>query len=83
MTEPIRVQCDGQDDNVAFLGELRVGASYQCTCNCRLYGGYRALGATGIALTTYQDISSTDVPYINCGGSIFLHGLQSGVEFMY
>ena len=71
------------DNNVAFLGELRVGASYQCTCNCRLYSGYRVFGASGIALATYQDISNTDTPYINCSGSIFLHGLQTGIEFIY
>jgi hypothetical protein len=76
-----------EDENIAFLGELRVGASYQCTCNCRVYGGYRALGVTGVALTTNQLNAPYMTPlqsgYIDCSGSLFLHGLQSGVEFMY
>jgi hypothetical protein len=72
-----------EDDNIAFLGELRLGASYQCTCNCRVYGGYRALGVTGVALNYNQYASPTDQPYINCDGSLFLHGIQTGVEFMY
>ena len=69
------------DDCVAFLGELRAGASYQCTCNCRVYAGYRAMGATGIALAVDQ--SSSWYAAADTGGSIFLHGLQSGIEFSY
>jgi hypothetical protein len=72
-----------EEDNIAFLGEMRAGVSYQCTCHCRLYGGYRALGVTGVALATSQDIASTDMPYVDCNGSYFLHGVQSGIEFMY
>jgi hypothetical protein len=72
-----------EDENVSFVGELRLGASYQCTCNCRVYGGYRAFGVTGVAVNYNQDPSPTDMPYINCDGSLFLHGVQSGVEFMY
>jgi hypothetical protein len=75
------------DSNIAFLGELRLGASYQCTCNCRVYGGYRALGVTGVALTLNQLSAPYMTPvqsnYIDCSGSLFLHGLQTGVEFMY
>ncbi|TWU30098.1 hypothetical protein [Bythopirellula polymerisocia] len=74
-------------DEVAFLGELRLGASYQCSCNCRFYAGYRALGVTGVALTANQVpgafTSLGQIGYINCNGSLFLHGLQSGFEFCY
>jgi hypothetical protein len=72
-----------EDDNYSFMGELRLGASYQCTCHCRLYGGYRAFGVTGVAVNYNQYTSTTDMPTINCDGSLFLHGVQSGVEFMY
>jgi hypothetical protein len=72
-----------EDDNYSFLGELRLGASYQCTCHCRLYGGYRAFGVTGVAVNYNQYAATTDMPVINCDGSLFLHGLQTGVEFMY
>jgi len=79
---------NADDENIAFVGELRLGASYQCSCHCRLYGGYRALGVSGVALSTSQLAQSPYITpgqsgYVDCSGSIFLHGLQSGVEFMY
>jgi hypothetical protein len=74
--------------DVAMLGELRVGASYQATCKCRLYGGWRAIGITGIALATDQTpnafIGSSQMSqYVNSNGSMILHGLQTGVEWNY
>jgi len=73
--------------DVAFLGELRAGGSYQYSCNWRLYGGWRALAASGVALTTGQIpnsfITPAQVGYINSSGSLFLHGLQAGVECTY
>jgi hypothetical protein len=74
--------------DVAMLGELRLGASYQATCKCRLYGGWRAIGLTGIALATDQTPvaflgSSQMSQYVNSNGSMILHGLQAGVEFNY
>jgi hypothetical protein len=84
--EPFNIMAE--DENIAFAGELRLGASYQCTCNCRLYGGYRAMGVSGVALSTGQLTNSPYITpaqssYIDCSGSIFLHGLQTGVEFCY
>jgi len=74
--------------DVAMLGELRVGASYQYSCRCRLYGGWRAIGVTGIALATDQTpnafLSSAQMAnYVNSNGSMILHGLQAGVEWNY
>jgi hypothetical protein len=74
--------------DVAMLGEVRLGASYQCTCHCRLYGGWRALGITGIALATDQTpnsflSASQMAQYVNSNGSMILHGLQTGVEWNY
>ena len=64
---------DSDTDQVAFLGELRLGASYQCTCNCRVYAGYRALGVTGVALTANQIPNSftsiSQIGCIDCNGS--------------
>ncbi len=74
-------------DDVAFLGELRVGGSYQYSQNWRLYGGWRALAVSGVALTTSQIptafITPGQVGNINSNGSLFLHGLQAGVEYTY
>jgi hypothetical protein len=74
-------------DNVAFLGELRVGGSYDITCNCRLVAAYRALGLTGVATPQGQFLNDPNsyesVAYINSCQSIIIHGLQTGVECRY
>jgi hypothetical protein len=74
--------------DVAMIGELRLGASYQCTCHCRLFAGYRAIGVTGIALATDQTpnqfLDATQMAnYVNSNGSMILHGVQTGVEWNY
>jgi hypothetical protein len=74
--------------DVAMLGELRLGASYQATCRCRLYGGWRVIGISGLALATDQTpnafVSSAQMSnYVNSNGSMILHGLQTGVEWNY
>ena len=78
---------ENEKDDVSILGELRLGASYQCSCNCRVYGGWRVLGATGVALSTDQIPSSFNSPaqtaWIHSNGSILVHGLQAGVEYNY
>ncbi|QDT01442.1 BBP7 family outer membrane beta-barrel protein [Adhaeretor mobilis] len=74
-------------DDISFVGEIRAGLSYQCTCHTRLYGGWRALGVTGVALATEQVpgayIDAAQANYVNTNGSILLHGLQAGLEFNY
>ncbi len=76
-----------EDDQIAVLGELRTGVSYQYSCHWRLFGGYRLFGLSGAALAFDQiadhNISASQVQYVNANGSIFLHGLQAGVECVY
>ena len=78
---------ENEKDDVSILGEVRLGASYQYNCNCRLYGGWRAIGVTGVALTTDQIPSSFNSPnqvaWIHSNGSLLIHGLQAGVEYNY
>ncbi|HEX6961792.1 MAG TPA: hypothetical protein VF175_08000, partial [Lacipirellula sp.] len=74
--------------DVSMLGELRLGASYQATPHCRVYGGWRAMGITGVALATSQTptafLDTTQMSnYVNSNGSLILHGLQTGVEWNY
>ncbi len=74
--------------DVAMIGELRLGMSYQATCRTRLYGGWRAIGVTGIALATDQApaqfLDAAQMGnYVNSSGSMILHGLQAGVEWNY
>ncbi len=79
------VQSD--DEQVAVIGELRLGTSYQYSANWRLYSGYRLMGVSGVALATNQltspQITPSQVGYIATNGSLFLHGLRAGVEYTY
>ena len=76
-----------EEDNVSVLGELRAGVSYRYNCRWSIYGGYRLMGITGLALGFDQIPTSFNSPaqtaYVASDGSIFLHGLQIGVECNY
>ncbi|NOZ40078.1 MAG: BBP7 family outer membrane beta-barrel protein [Planctomycetes bacterium] len=76
-----------EDNDVAFVGELRAGTSYQYSRNWRLYGGYRLLGIGGVALAfdqiAQQNVTAAQIQHVDSDGSIFIHGLQGGVEFTY
>ncbi len=78
---------ENDKDDVSILGELRLGASYRYSCNCRVYGGWRVMGVTGVALTTDQIPPSFNSPaqvgWIHSNGSLLIHGLQTGIEYNY
>ena len=72
---------------VAFISELDFGFRYQFLPHWSATMGYRAVGITGVALTTDQiplyfaDIGG--VRNINSDGSLILHGGYFGIEFLY
>ncbi|MFO0790678.1 MAG: BBP7 family outer membrane beta-barrel protein [Pirellulales bacterium] len=74
-------------DRIAFLGELRVGGSYDFTCHWRAVAAYRAIAATGIATTDGQLPSNFSdqnaVHEINADSSMIIHGVQVGAECRY
>ncbi len=74
-------------DDVSVVGEIRLGASYQCHDHWRLYGGWRLLGISGVANASDQIssayISPNQVGLIDSEGAMILHGLQTGLEFTY
>jgi hypothetical protein len=74
-------------DDIAFLGELRLGGSYDFTCHWRGVLAYRAVALTGVATSVdqipEQYSSYEDVAEINSDNSIIIHGLQTGVECRY
>lgn len=79
---------DSTEDNVSVVGEIRLGLSYQCHRNWRIYSGWRLLGVTGVAVAVDQipgGVYTTpqEVGFINGEGSFLLHGLQSGLEYTY
>jgi hypothetical protein len=74
-------------DDVAFLGEARVGLSCQFTRCWSGTLGYRALAVTGVALPEnqiYPDLRGIqDVAVVASNGSLILHGGYAGIEFNY
>ncbi|MCA9258412.1 MAG: hypothetical protein KDA61_04385 [Planctomycetales bacterium] len=84
-TEAADVRASKTD--VALLGELRVGLSYLATSNCRVYGGWRAIGVSGVALATDQvPVAYTDAAalrWLDSDGGFIVHGLQTGLEWNY
>ena len=80
-----RVRSD--KDDIAFLGELRLGGSYDITCNWRAVAAYRAVAVTGVATSTDQipsDFSNQEyVAIIDSDSSMIVHGLQVGAECRY
>ena len=74
-------------DDIAFLGEMRLGGAYDFTCHWRGVIAYRALAAAGLALSDEQirpEYSNwANMARIDSNGSMIIHGLQVGVECSY
>jgi hypothetical protein len=74
-------------DTVSFLGELRLGGSYDVTCHWRAVVAYRAVAMTGIATSVEQipgEFSSrAEVAHIDADSSLVVHGIQIGGECRY
>jgi hypothetical protein len=74
-------------DDIAFLGELRAGCSYDINCHWRAVAAYRAVAMTGVATALSQipdNFSNSDeVGHINTDNSLVIHGIQTGVECRY
>ena len=74
-------------DDIAFLGELRLGGSYDITCNWRAVAAYRAVAIAGMATSTDQipdEFTNAEyVGIIDSDNSMIVHGLQVGAECRY
>ena len=74
-------------DSVAFLGELRVGTTYDFSCHWRGVIAYRAIALTGVATAdeqlqnNYADRYSVGI--IDSDNSMIVHGAQVGAECRY
>jgi len=78
---------ESDKDDIAFLGELRLGGSYDFSCHWRGVLAYRAVAISGIANSTDQiptDFTNAEwVAIIDSDNSMIVHGLQTGVECRY
>ena len=85
---------NGQDYNyastkndLAVMGELDLGMSWQFQNCWRLRTGYRVVGFSGVALapdqipSNFQD--AADIQRIDSNGSLILHGFYTGAEFSF
>jgi hypothetical protein len=83
--QPWNVSSD--KDDVSFLTEIFLGASYCITPRWSLSAGYRAIAITGIAEPTdqiYPDLRGiNDVASIESDGSMILHGAYFGAQFCW
>jgi hypothetical protein len=78
---------ESDKDDISFLGELRLGGSYDVTCNWRAVAAYRAVAIAGIANSTDQvpsDFTNAEyVAIIDSDSSVIVHGVQVGAECRY
>lgn len=74
-------------DDISFLGELRLGGSYDLSCHWRAVAAYRAVAMTGIATSTDQvpgEYTNAEwVAIIDSDNSMIVHGIQLGAECRY
>ncbi|HIA20791.1 MAG TPA: hypothetical protein EYN03_09675 [Planctomycetes bacterium] len=74
-------------NDVAILGEIDLGTTYQIREHWRAFFGYRAVALAGAALSTNQfpeDFSQLDeAAVIRSNGSLILHGAYAGIELLY
>ena len=79
-------------NDVSFLGEVNLMATYRLNYNWTLRGGYQFLYVDGVALGPENfnptapvslDPASTRVATVNDNGSVFYHGWFIGTEFMW
>jgi len=91
---PVTFSQDGREatvnstkDDVAFLGEMRIGGGYLFSNNWRGTIAYRAIGISGVALAPDQikpEYSNwADTARVDADGSIIVHGVQVGIECNY
>ena len=72
-------------DQTAFVGELALTAVYQVTPHFFLRGGYRVMWLEGVALAPDQLAATgfNNLPTINTGAGLLLHGALAGFELRW
>jgi hypothetical protein len=74
-------------DDIAFVGEMLIGGSYDISCHWRASLAYRAVAVSGLALSGDQmpeDFANEpQTVLIDSDGSIIIHGVQAGIECRY
>ena len=78
---------ESNEDDFSFLAQVDLGASYQFAPHWRLFGGYRAIAVSGIALADNQFpafiAAADEFADIDTNGDLILHGAFLGLELNY
>jgi hypothetical protein len=78
---------DSEKLDIALLGQLDAGVSFEIFRCCSVYGGYRAMGFSGIASAddnvSRSFVSLPALETVNSAGSLILHGWQAGVQYQF
>jgi hypothetical protein len=91
---PVRFAGTGEEfyvesdkDDISFLGELRLGGSYDINCHWRAVAAYRAVAIAGLANSSDQvpsDFTNAEyVQIVDSDSSVIVHGVQVGAECRY
>jgi hypothetical protein len=81
-----------QANDVAFIGQANLLATYRINYQWTLRGGYTFLYVDGVALASenfnplpplVNNPFRPRVPFVNDNGNVFYHGWNVGVEFMW
>lgn len=78
----LRYNAKDVEEELSFVGELNVGASFKINKMVSLRGGYNFMWITGVALAAEQGypIALTGQSGINDNGDLFIHGFNIGLE---
>jgi len=81
------VHLSATKNGFSVLSSLDLGLNYKITNNINIFGGYRLVAATGLALSDNQIYpflaGKTDYQDIKSNGNLLLHGAFAGVEFTW
>lgn len=81
------VDISSDENAISLLAQLDVGVNYQFTPCIGLWGGYRVMALSGVALSDQQIPFLADdlngIADIDHNSNLVLHGLMGGVTFTY
>lgn len=74
-------------NDVSMLAELNLGVDVRITERLSAYGGYRAIGVSGVALSDNQIppflADSAGIAAIDSNGSLIVHGAMFGLNYAF
>ncbi len=78
---------DSSKNDLSMFGQLDLGADYQAGCHWHLFGGYRVLGISRVALSENQIpafLNDADgFREVRTNANVILHGAFAGAEFRW